>query len=116
MLTYQAPVPYKRTAKILVDEETAGAKNLAFGVATYNPREKADPHAHDTEECLYTLEGNATITIGDKRYKLKRGTAVYIPPHEQHNLENDGKETFRFVFMYAPAGPERMIKNTWKRL
>jgi len=114
--TYEAPAPHKRTAKILVDEETSGAKNLAFGVATYNPGEKADLHVHDIEESMYILDGQAMIKIGDKQYKLKKGMAVYIPPNERHMLENDGEELFRFVFIFTPAGPERMIKNTWKKL
>ena len=113
---HEASMPHKRRAKILVDKETVGAKNLALGIALYEPGEKADFHTHDGEETMYILQGQAIITVDGKKCGVKKGMTVYIPPGEQHMLENPGRETLRFLFIFTPPGPERAIRETWKQL
>lgn len=113
---YEAPMPHKRRAKILIDKETVGAKNLALGIAFYEPGEKADFHTHDGEETMYILHGQAIITVDGKKFEVKKGMTIYIPAGEQHMLENPGRETFHFLFIFTPPGPERAIRKTWKRL
>jgi quercetin dioxygenase-like cupin family protein len=113
---YEAPPPRRRTAKILIDKETVGAENVALGIAFYEPGERADAHSHDGEETMYVLQGKAVLTTGKREYELKEGMAAYVPPNEQHMLENRGDITFSFVFVFTPPGSERAIRNTWKRL
>jgi len=115
-VVYEAPMPYKRRARILVDKETVGAKNLALGIAFYEPGEKADFHTHDGEETMYVLQGQAIITVNEKKCVVKKGTTIYISPGEQHMLENPGRETFCFLFIFTPPGPERGIRKTWRQL
>lgn len=55
---YQAPLPSRRTAKILIDQDSVGTKNLALGIATYPPPgEKAEMHTHEEVKrlCIFCM-------------------------------------------------------------
>jgi quercetin dioxygenase-like cupin family protein len=113
---YEAPPPHKRRARILIDKETVGAKNLALGIAYYAPRERADFHAHNGEESMYVLEGRGIIKTRTQQYELKEGVAAHVPPGEEHMLENPGPGQFSFLFVFTPPGSEVGIRTNWKML
>ena len=53
-------------------------------------------HTHNMYELLYFVSGNITQVIEDRRYKLKSGDLVLIPPQKYH-----------FVEINAPSNYER---------
>ncbi|MBT8372555.1 MAG: hypothetical protein KJO34_16435, partial [Deltaproteobacteria bacterium] len=58
--------------RILLDEESCGAKNFSFLVNTMKAGLNCDVtglgHQHDVEHCLYGLTGNGGISIEGQRY------------------------------------------------
>ena len=54
-------------------------------------------HTNTVEHEQYVLRGEATITIGDETYNVKRGDVVFIPQGAIHSYENTGEEPFEFL-------------------
>lgn len=46
-------------------------------------------HTHNMYELLYFVRGDATLVIEDRRYKLKSGDLVLIPPRKYHFVQID---------------------------
>lgn len=98
------------TFRILVDEETSGAKNFSLLVNTSNAGAHGKEHQHDVEHCWYILSGTATVYQAGKSYRIGPQMAVYTPPHVLHRVEVDPGEDLTYVVIYAPPGPEQQLK------
>lgn len=53
-------------------------------------------HMHG-EAVKYYLQGKATEIVGDQRYEVKAGDAVFIPASTWHGTQNPGPEPVRFL-------------------
>ncbi len=80
--------------------ETQGAPFSAYIV-------KADPgkgpplHRHPYVEVAFTIEGCATITVGDEQREVKTGGIVVIPANTAHRFVNSGSSTLRQIDVHA---------------
>ena len=68
-LTGDLPVPGgKSMFRILLDEETVGARNFALLVNEFDPGLTSKAHKHDKEEhAFYIISGTGIIRIEDER-------------------------------------------------
>lgn len=57
---------------------------------------------HDGEEFGYVLNGNITIYIGDKKYRVKKGESFYYKANSNHYIKNDGKLMAKFIWISTP--------------
>jgi mannose-6-phosphate isomerase-like protein (cupin superfamily) len=58
------------------------------------------------EEVLVVLEGTGEMLItGEASLPVVAGTAVYCPPHREHDVLNTGEGVLRYVFVVARALP-----------
>jgi mannose-6-phosphate isomerase-like protein (cupin superfamily) len=96
--------------RILVDEESCGAKNFSLLVNTMNAGAKGSEHEHDVEHCLYFLSGSGTAYIGEKSFEIGPEMAFFIPPNTLHKIDSGG-EGLTYVVIYAPPGPEQQLKQ-----
>ncbi len=56
------------------------------------------------EEIVLFLEGAGTVTrIGNSPVHVEAGQAVYVPPHTEHNVTNDGDVALKYAFVVAPV-------------
>src|SRR3954466_9216426 len=68
---------------------------------------KAEPgqgpplHKHPYVEVAFTLEGCATITVGDEQREVKAGGIVVIPADTAHRFVNSGDTTLRQIDIHA---------------
>jgi len=46
---------------------------------------------------VFILEGEGVATDGEKDFKIKSGTVVYVAPEEKHQFKNTGSETLKFL-------------------
>jgi quercetin dioxygenase-like cupin family protein len=113
---YQAPLPSRRKAKLLIDEVLAGTRNLALGIASYPPEEKAEMHTHEGEEVIYFLEGKGEIETPEGKFVVKKGDALIASAHERHSIENKGDKDMVFLFIFCPPGTEKGIRSNWKQV
>jgi quercetin dioxygenase-like cupin family protein len=59
------------------------------------PREGPPLHAHPYVEVAFTLEGTATITVGDETREVNAGGVVIIPANTPHRFMNSGAGVLR---------------------
>ncbi len=99
------------TFRILLDEQTSGAKHFSLLVNEIPGGVDGKPHQHEVEHGWYILQGRATFWIRDEPFEVGPNMAVYAPPNIPHRVKTHGPEPLRFVVVYAPAGPERDLRE-----
>jgi mannose-6-phosphate isomerase-like protein (cupin superfamily) len=58
-------------------------------------------HTHPYVEVAFTLEGCATITVGDEEREVKAGGIVVIPANTPHRFVNTGATLLRQIDIHA---------------
>jgi mannose-6-phosphate isomerase-like protein (cupin superfamily) len=58
-------------------------------------------HTHPYVEVAFTLEGCATITVGDEEREVTAGGIVVIPAHTPHRFVNSGETMLRQIDIHA---------------
>lgn len=62
-----------------------------------------DVHTHNAYELLYIVSGDVTHIIEDRKYKLKSGDLVIIPPLHYHTLQIDSSAYYdRYNILFNP--------------
>ncbi len=103
-------VDYKKVKAEPVDfEETKGVKvrwlisdkdnapNFAMRLFEVGPGGYSPLHTHNWEHEVFILEGEGVATDGEKEFKIKSGTVVYVAPEEKHQFKNTGSDTLKFL-------------------
>jgi quercetin dioxygenase-like cupin family protein len=69
------------------------------------------PHIHHREEeTFYVLEGEMTISVGDRTIKATPGTMVCLPRDVAHSFAIES-EQLRMLILLTPAGLEGWFKE-----
>lgn len=98
--------------RILLDEESVGAKQFALLVNEFGPGLASRAHRHATEEhAFYILEGGAIITIEGERIEAGVGDAVFVPPGAMHQIESKAGGPLKYLVIYAPPGPNKALRE-----
>jgi mannose-6-phosphate isomerase-like protein (cupin superfamily) len=58
-------------------------------------------HTHPYVEVAFTLEGTATITVGDETREVNAGGVVVIPANTPHRFVNSGAGVLRQIDIHA---------------
>jgi quercetin dioxygenase-like cupin family protein len=54
-------------------------------------------HRHDSEHEILVLKGEGEVKSEQGNRPIKTGDAVYIPPNEEHQFINTGREPLQFI-------------------
>ena len=104
------------TFRILIDEESTGAKNYALLVNTMKAGISGGEHKHEkNEHCWYVLSGKGTIYIDGEPHEMVPETAVYVPVDTMHKIDVGPDEDLTYVVVYAPPGPEKLLREKGAR-
>jgi quercetin dioxygenase-like cupin family protein len=69
------------------------------------------PHIHHREdETFYVLEGEITVSVGDRTFKATSGTMVFLPRGVVHSFAIKS-ERLRMLILATPAGLEGWFKQ-----
>jgi len=99
------------TFRLLIDEETSGAKHFSLMINTMNAGVEGSWHKHDeNEHCWYILSGRGTMYIADESYEIGPEMAVFAPANVMHKIDVAPDEDLTYVLIYAPPGPEQKLK------
>ncbi|MBX2967614.1 MAG: cupin domain-containing protein [Cyclobacteriaceae bacterium] len=81
-------------------------------IELYATSEGSPPwHVHQNEdESFYVIEGELTISVGDKTYKAKKGDYILAPKNIPHTYTVDGSGFARVLLMCSPAGFEEAVR------
>ncbi len=81
--------------------QTAGMRSGKVALAP-----GAAMHRHSTEhneELLVFLQGRARVVLGAETVPAEAGQVLYIPPHTDHEVHNDGPGELTYIYTVAPA-------------
>ena len=80
--------------------ENEGAPFSAY-IVTAKPGQGPPLHIHPYVEVAFTIEGSASITVGDETRDVKAGGVVVIPAGTPHRFVNSGETTLRQIDVHA---------------
>lgn len=71
---------------------------------------KLHKHLHHTEH-VTVLEGEATMTLGDKVFTVKKGDFIFIPKNTPHKVVTTSKTPLKVISLQAPYfdGTDRVL-------
>ena len=96
--------------KIIFDSLN-GAKNFSIGTVIIEPNQRTGEHTREVEELIYALKGETYVITENNQYKLKEGDCILIPKGIKHYHENKSKKTIEQLYLFAPQGPEKTLRN-----
>jgi mannose-6-phosphate isomerase-like protein (cupin superfamily) len=100
------------TFRILIDEDSSGARNFSCLVNTMFKGTKGGEHAHpDAEHLWYVLSGRGTMYIDGKAHEIGPEMAVFAPAGIPHRIDVGPDEDLTYVVVYSPPGPEQLLKR-----
>ncbi len=80
--------------------EKQGAPFSAF-IVKAKPGQGPPLHTHPYVEVAFTLEGCATITVGEETREVKSSDIVVIPANTPHRFVNSGETILRQIDIHA---------------
>jgi mannose-6-phosphate isomerase-like protein (cupin superfamily) len=80
--------------------EIQGAPFSAY-IVKARPGQGPPLHKHPYVEVAFTLEGCATITVGDEQREVTAGGIVVIPAETPHRFVNSGDTVLRQIDVHA---------------
>ena len=80
--------------------ERHGAPFSAY-IVDAEPGQGPPLHTHPYVEVAFTLEGHATITVGDETREVSAGGIVVIPAETPHRFVNSGRAILRQIDIHA---------------
>lgn len=83
-----------------------GAKNFYMRIFGVAPGGYTHRHAHHWEHEVFVHAGEGECYYGGEWQVVKAGDVIFIPPDEEHQLRNKGKELFVFVCLIPANAPE----------
>ena len=97
--------------RIFVDEEI-GAKTAAAGTVEI-PSGKATPmHTRTIDELIVMLSGTGdVVTREGDTYTMNAGDCVWIPAGVEHCHSNPSNEPLVQLYVFAPQGPEKALRD-----
>ena len=66
--------------------------SLSAGILILKPDEEDTQLPHDSDEMYYILEGDGFLKIKNKKYKLKKGKAFFVPKNTEHYFFGNKKK------------------------
>lgn len=82
--------------------QTQGAPFSAY-IVKARPGQGPPLHTHPYVEVAFTLEGSATITVGDEERAVKAGAIVVIPANTPHRFVSTGDTLLRQIDVHASS-------------
>ena len=80
--------------------DSHGAPLSAY-IVEAKPGQGPPLHTHPYVEVAFTLEGQATITVGNEEREVKAGGIVVIPAETPHRFVNSGDTLLRQIDVHA---------------
>lgn len=97
---------------IMIAKDRQGNKSMSFCTEEIAPGEAIPVHKHlNEDELIFLQEGEGILTIDDKEFAVKKGSAALIPKGVWHAMKNTGIEKLVMVFSYSPAGFEGYFRE-----
>jgi quercetin dioxygenase-like cupin family protein len=74
---------------------------ISVFIVNAKPGQGPPLHTHPYVEVAFTIEGRATITVGDETREVRAGSIVVIAPNTPHRFVNSGDTVLHQVDIHA---------------
>jgi quercetin dioxygenase-like cupin family protein len=91
--------------RVMVTPPRTGNRNLRLVYVTGSPGSKGKLHTHPGEEVLFTVQGQAAITVDGERHVLQPNSVFVVPPRLEHPLEVVGDTPWIAVCSFCDDCP-----------
>jgi oxalate decarboxylase/phosphoglucose isomerase-like protein (cupin superfamily) len=92
--------------------DVTGSERFSAGVVKLEPGKGHERHTHpDSDEILYVIRGEGEQEVADETEDIETGDMVFIPEGVEHGTVNTGWEPLLLLAVYAPPGPEDVLRN-----
>lgn len=107
------PVPGGRSLfRILLDDQTVGARKFALLFNEFDPGLTSTAHKHDKEEhAFYILSGSGRIVIEGEAIPFEEGDAIFVPPGAMHQISSGPGKPLKYIVIYSPPGPNVALRE-----
>jgi quercetin dioxygenase-like cupin family protein len=96
----------KGVAARVVIGKSDGAPNFCMRVFTIAPGGNTPKHVHDWEHEMFVHAGAGEIYGHGRWNSVQPGNAVFVPPNEEHQIKNSGREPLIIVCLVPAHAPE----------
>lgn len=90
---------------------TLGCEELSGGYGVFAPGARLPCHAHDFDESICIVAGEATCVVEGKRYALSGNATALVPRGRCHYFVNDSSQPMAMIWVYAGPLPLRLVLN-----
>ncbi|MCL2057533.1 MAG: cupin domain-containing protein [Oscillospiraceae bacterium] len=91
-----------RDTYYLIEQGIAPSRTLTMGQTVIYPTGSTTGHSHDDmEEVYYVISGEGEMVVGEDRYPVRAGDALYVPPGEFHTTFQKGNLPLTVVWVTA---------------
>ena len=82
----------------LISAKKDGSKNIISFMWELDPGVTRPTHAHANEHGGIVIDGTGVIFNGKEKTQVTAGDVFYLGPQEPHEITNNGKTVFRYIF------------------
>lgn len=104
--TVKAPASYENIHVVPIASDSLVSSFVIF------VKKEVKAHKHVTHsENVYILEGEGMMTLGDKKFKVKKGDMVVIPKNTVHSLKVTSSKPAKVLSVQSPVfdGKDRVF-------
>ena len=84
-------------------KEIFTSRHMTAHLGIIFPGQASSRHSHEhSEELVYVVSGEGTVTIGEETAPLLANTMVYGPPAIAHQYHNTGNSDLVLFVVYSP--------------
>jgi mannose-6-phosphate isomerase-like protein (cupin superfamily) len=101
-------------SRLLVDDESAGSRNLVVNLFTLMPGKSTYPGTHPPpyDEVYYILRGRGILTLGNPTAPKHEAPKHEAPKHEAPKHETPKHDVGPDTLAFIPAGTVHQLENT----
>lgn len=93
------------TGRVLIGKQD-GATHFCMRSFEIGPGGNTPRHTHPWEHEIFVHAGQAEIHINGDVFSAGPGTALYVAPHEEHQIKNVAGETLIMICLIPAGAPE----------
>jgi len=96
----------KGVAGRVVAGKADGADNFCMRIFEIAPQGFTPKHAHPWEHEMFIHAGSGEIYGNGKWNPIEPGNVIFMPPNEEHQVRNTGKELLILACLVPSVAPE----------